>query len=47
MFWNEPGVIKWSRQRSKYRRSYTTLRIPESVFISVYKRLQVNSGKAA
>ncbi|MBL8214682.1 MAG: helix-turn-helix domain-containing protein [Bryobacterales bacterium] len=47
MFWTEPGVIKWSRQRSKYRRSYTTLRIPESVFIRVYRRLQVGSGFAA
>jgi len=44
MFWNEPGVLKWSRPRSKYRRSYTTLLIPESVFQRVYRRLQVNAN---
>jgi hypothetical protein len=41
MFWDEPGVVKWSRPRSKYRRSYTTILIPASVFARVYRRLQV------
>lgn len=44
MFWDEPGVLKWSRPRSKYRRSYTTLLIPESVFQRVYRRLQVTAN---
>jgi hypothetical protein len=39
IFCDEPGVLKVSRPRSKYKRSYTTLRIPQSVLDRVYRRM--------
>ena len=42
MFRDEPGVVKIGGARSRGgRRSYTTLRIPESVVERVYRRLVV------
>jgi hypothetical protein len=45
LFADEPGVLKIGEQRSrlvgrgKYKRRYVTLRIPESAFLRVQKRL--------
>jgi transcriptional regulator GlxA family with amidase domain len=42
LFRDEPGVLKIGRdQPRRVRRSYTTLRIPESVVQRVYRRLVV------
>ena len=41
-FINEEGVLKLSAPRKKYKRTYTTLRIPESVLNRVYARLTNN-----
>ncbi len=41
IFWDEPGVIRYSRPRSKYKRSYTTILIPETVLNRVYARMTV------
>jgi hypothetical protein len=42
MFRDEPGVLKIGEARGRRgRRSYTTLRIPESVVQRVYRRLVV------
>lgn len=39
MFLNEPGVVRFARPRSKYKRSYTTILIPESVLNRVYRQM--------
>ena len=39
LFRNEEGVLKLSRPGCRYKRTYTTLRIPESVARRVYARL--------
>jgi len=39
MFLSEPDVLKISRPGSRYKRSYTTLRIPERVVNRVYQRM--------
>jgi hypothetical protein len=42
LFHDEPGVLKIGRDKPRRgRRSYTTLRIPESVVQRVYRRLTV------
>ena len=42
MFRDEPGVLRLGKaQPRRGRRSYTTLRIPESVVQRVYRRLVV------
>jgi hypothetical protein len=41
IFLEEPGVIRYARPRSKYKRSYSTILIPESVLIRVYRRMVV------
>ncbi len=41
LFQNEPGVIRYGRPRSKYKRSYTTVLIPQSVLNRVYSRMMV------
>jgi len=39
MFLTEPDVLKIARPGNRYKRSYTTLRIPESVLNRVYRRM--------
>ena len=39
LFQNEPGVLVLGDQSSKYKRRYTTLRIPESVLRRVVRRM--------
>jgi hypothetical protein len=39
LFQNEPGVVVLGDQRSKYKRRYTTLRIPESVLGRLLRRM--------
>jgi hypothetical protein len=41
IFLDEPGVIRYARPRSKYKRSYSTILIPESVLNRVYRRMMV------
>lgn len=42
IFRKEPGVLKIGNDRSTYRkRSHTTLRIPQSVFERVHRRMEV------
>ena len=39
MFLSESGVLKIARPVTRYKRSYVTLRIPESVLNRVYSRM--------
>jgi hypothetical protein len=39
LFRQEPGVLKIERPRGRFKRVYTTLRIPQSVLNRVYTRL--------
>jgi hypothetical protein len=39
LFPNEPGVLVLGDQSSKYKRRYTTLRVPESVLRRVVRRM--------
>lgn len=39
LFLGEEGVLKIERPGSRYKRSYVTLRIPESVLNRVYQRI--------
>jgi transcriptional regulator GlxA family with amidase domain len=40
IFSNEPGVFKWESAETRFKRAYTTLRIPESVVQRVHRRLR-------
>lgn len=40
IFTDEPGVIKWESGETRYKRGYTTLRIPESVVHRVHRKLR-------
>jgi hypothetical protein len=40
IFIEEPGVLKLAHKETRYKRRYTTLRIPERVAQRVHKRLQ-------
>ena len=40
MFENEPGVLKWGRDEGRFRRRYSTLRIPETVVSRVHRQLE-------
>lgn len=40
IFGNEPGVIKWESTETRFKRGYTTLRIPESVVQRVHRKLR-------
>jgi hypothetical protein len=40
MFENEPGVLKWGSREGRFKRRYTTLRIPETVALRVHQQLQ-------
>jgi hypothetical protein len=39
LFKDEPGVIRIQRPKSRFKRSYTTLRIPRSVLDRVHRRM--------
>ena len=39
LFQNEPGVLVLGDQSSKYKRRYTTLRVPDSVLRRVLRRM--------
>jgi excisionase family DNA binding protein len=41
LFAAEPGVLKIVRPGNRYKRTYSTLRIPESVLNRVYRRIGV------
>ena len=40
IFTGEPGVIKWENGETRFKRGYTTLRIPESVVQRVHRKLR-------
>lgn len=40
MFENEPGVLKLGAKEGRFRRRYTTLRIPERIAVRVQRQLQ-------
>jgi len=40
LFTKEPGVIKIARQESRFKRGYTSLRIPERIAQRVHRRMQ-------
>jgi hypothetical protein len=39
LFRDEPGVLKFYRPASRAKRSYSTLRIPDSVLVRVHTRM--------
>jgi len=41
LFKDEPGVIRIQRPKSRYKRAYTTLRIPKSVIERVHRRMSL------
>ena len=45
MFANEPGILEWGTEETRFKRSYTTLRIPESVMARVHRRLTKQKGQ--
>jgi hypothetical protein len=40
MFANEPGVLKWGTTEGRFKRRYTTLRIPETVAVRVHRQFR-------
>ena len=40
IFADEPGVIKWENGETRFKRGYTTLRIPESIVQRVHRKLR-------
>jgi predicted transcriptional regulator len=36
----EPGVLRLAHEETRYKRRYTTLRVPERVARRIYRRLQ-------
>jgi hypothetical protein len=38
MFTDEPGVVEWGSEESRFKRAYKTMRIPESVLQRVHRR---------
>ena len=40
IFLEEPGVLKLAHKETRYKRRYTTLRIPERIAHRVHRRLQ-------
>jgi len=40
LFINEPGVLKLAHEETRFKRRYTTLRIPERIAQHVHRRLQ-------
>jgi hypothetical protein len=41
IFKDEPGVVRIQRPKSRYKRSYTTIRIPKSVLERVHRRMSL------
>ena len=41
MFENEPGVLLWASREKRFKRAYTTLRIPETVMLRVHRKLRI------
>jgi hypothetical protein len=41
IFENAAGVLQWGSQETRFKRGYTTLRIPESVMLRVHRRLRI------
>lgn len=41
IFRNEPGVVRMERPGSRYKRAYTTIRIPRSVLDRVHRRMSL------
>jgi hypothetical protein len=41
MFENEPGVLQWGNSETRFKRSYVTLRIPETVVLRVHRQLRI------
>ena len=39
MFMDEPGVVEWGGEETRFKRAYKTMRIPESVLERVHRRL--------
>ena len=39
IFENEPGVLLWGNSETRFKRSYVTLRIPETVVLRVHRQL--------
>lgn len=42
LFATEQGVLKFVRPGNRYKRTYSTLRIPESVLNRVYRRIAIH-----
>lgn len=40
IFGGEPGVLEWGHDEERFKRSYKTLRIPESVVQRVHRRMR-------
>jgi transcriptional regulator GlxA family with amidase domain len=40
MFAGEPGVVEWGQDETRSKRTYKTLRIPESVAQRVHRKLR-------
>jgi Fic family protein len=40
IFLEEPGVLRLAHEETRYKRRYTTLRIPERIAQRVHRRLQ-------
>ena len=40
MFWNEPGILRWGNEETRFKRSYITIRIPESALQRVHRQLK-------
>lgn len=40
IFIEEPGVLKLAHQETRFKRRYTSLRIPERIALRVHRRLQ-------
>ncbi len=41
MFENEPGVLQWGNSETRFKRSYVTLRIPETVVLRVHRQRRI------
>lgn len=41
IFKNEPGVVRIHRPPSRYKRAYTTIRIPQGVVERVHRRMSL------
>jgi hypothetical protein len=41
IFRDEPGIVRIQRSKSRYKRAYTTIRIPLSVLYRVHRRMSL------